>query len=162
MILTEAQIVEQYVRALDDASRVLASRPWAGGDPPSIAGLNGWVFENVVRECLLMELRAMGYAPRPLEQVRLVGRARIDLVIGDAAIELKARGSFGPGDAKYSSYRDAVERSGRRYLYLTLQESHAPFRAVTEDVFGAGRSFFLDTPGDWKRFVECVAAGLAR
>jgi hypothetical protein len=90
--------------------------------------------------------------------VPLVGRAKIDLLVGRAAIEIKARGSFGASDAKYSSYRKSVEKQDWVYLYLTMQETHAPYRAATKSAFGSERAFFLDTRGDWRRFVRTVGA----
>jgi hypothetical protein len=114
------------------------------------------VFEQTIRFCLERELRLLGCHLAIREQVPLDGRARVDLVVGSAAIELKSRGSFGVGDAKYIRHRRVAENRGWTYLYLSMQESHAPYREATPAAFGAKNAFFLDDPGDWSPFVERV------
>jgi hypothetical protein len=57
---------------------------------------------------------------------------------------------------KYSGYRVNAEEKGRSYLYLTRGESYNPYRAAMQATFGEDRAFFLDTPGDWERFVSEV------
>lgn len=52
----------------------------------------------------------------------------------------------------------AVEERGWVYLYLTMQEGHAPYREATKSTFGLEHAFFLDTEGDWARFVGGVTA----
>jgi hypothetical protein len=158
MDFTEDAVVSLYQKALAEAEEKLSSLDVAEGRRPNAGGLNGWVFEQTVRYCLARELRARGHPPQMREQVPLGGRAKIDLLLGRAAIELKSRGSFGARDLKYSSYRESVEKQGWVYLYLTMQETHAPYRAATESAFGSERAFFLDTQGDWARFVGTVIA----
>ena len=82
----------------------------------------------------------------------------MDLLVGTVAVELKAGGSFGLDDRKYEEYRRVAEGRGWTYFYLTRQESHAPFRQTTQSVFDVDKTFFLDTPGDWARFVAAVIA----
>ena len=154
MLFTEAAIIDLYAKSLAQAEEGLASLPVAEGRKPNAHGLSGWVFEQTIRCCLVRELAAVGLQPDVQEQVALIGRARVDLRVGNAAIEIKARGSFGAGDSKYADYRRVVEQRGWTYLYLTMQESHAPYRDATLATFGADRAFFLDTPGEWARFVE--------
>ncbi len=158
MDFTEAGIVSLYEDSLKKAEEKLSSLDIAEGRKPGAAGLNGWVFEQTIRYCLSQELRAVGYHPEIRDQVSLGGRARIDLLVGRAAIELKARGSFGDSDSKYSRYRKTVEERGWVYLYLTMQERYAPYRKATESTFGSEHSFFIDTKGDWARFVSAVTA----
>src|ERR1035438_5487906 len=122
MSFTETAIVALYEESLAEAEGRLASLAVAEGRRPSARGLNGWVFEQTIRYCLSQDLSAVGLHPPMQEQVPLSGRARIDMLVGKAAIELKVRGSFGAGDSKYDDYRVAVEKRGWAYFYLTLQE----------------------------------------
>src|ERR1035441_3641090 len=158
MSFTETAIVALYEESLTEAEGRLSLLAVAEGRRPSARGLNGWVFEQTIRYCLSQELTAVGLYPSVQEQVPLSGRARIDMLVGKVAIELKVRGSFGAGDSKYNDYRVAVEKRGWVYFYLSLQESHAPYRQSTECTFGANRAFFLDTQGDWTRFLDAVIA----
>jgi len=158
MKYTEKDIIAQYTSAVQDAVSALSKLSWAKGDMPALAGLNGWVFEKVIRKCLLLELKASGMNLQVREQVSLAGKARIDLLVGNAAIELKARGSFGATDSKYAQYRAMVEKRGWHYLYLSMQETHPPYRDATKSVFGPHNAFFLDTPGDWERFVKTISS----
>ncbi len=158
MIYTEQEIEALYKDALSEAHHRLSAIPVARGRIPSVRGLGGWIYEQTIRSCIEDELNAEGRKFEIHEQVRLHGRARLDLVIGNIAIEIKHGGIFGKSDAdKYRVYREKVESMGKRYLYLTAQESHQPFRDMAVDIFGAKNAFFLDTPGSWQRFVEAVA-----
>jgi hypothetical protein len=158
MNFTDAKIRSLYKESLAEAVERLASLDVAEGRKPSAQGLNGWVFEQTIRYCLSQELDALGFHPEMKEQEPLVGRARVDLLVGKAAIELKVGGSFGVGDSKYAEYRKAVEQRGWVYLYLTMGEGHAPYRQATESMFGPARAFFLDKEGGWERFVRMVIA----
>lgn len=156
MVFEEIAIRSLYEKSLAEASMALASLSVAEGVPPRLRGLNGWVFEKTIRYCLARELEAVGLAPDFEEQVPITGRARVDLTFGKVAIELKAGGSFGAGDEKYRGYRNLIEGRGQSYLYLSLQESHIPYRLATKRTFGAERTFYLEDTGDWARFVQTV------
>lgn len=78
------------------------------------------------------------------------------MLVGRAAIEIKALGIFGNDAQKYSGYRVNAEEKGWSYLYLTSGETNNPYRAAMQATFGEDRAFFLDTPGDWERFVSEV------
>ena len=119
-------------------------------------GLNGWVYEQTIRYCLCEELKKFGKAPNIKEQEQLYGRTKVDLLVGKVAIEIKSLGSFGDDAKKYSGYRTKVEQKGWAYFYFTCGESHPPYRLATEEAFGKERTFFMDTPGDWARFVKEV------
>lgn len=119
-----------YDESLHEAGEALASRAVAEGRAPRLGALSGWVFEQVVRYCLARELGAAGLGEVEIgEQPAIAGRARADLLVGRAAIEVKVAGSFGASDRKYGEYRREVERA-----------------------------FFLDSVGDWGRFVGEVIA----
>jgi len=152
----EDKVEELYQKNLDDARQLLASLPIAEGRKPNITGLNGWVYEQTIRYCLCHELMALGLPTIVKEQVPLCGRTRVDLLVGNVAIEIKALGSFGNDAKKYSCYRVKVEERGWVYCYLTRSETYKPYRLSTELTFGKGRAFFLDTKGDWERFVKEV------
>ena len=157
MIYTEIGVIDVYEQSLDDARERLSLLGVAEGRTPTSRLISGWVFEQTVRFCLTQELSAVNIRPLVQEQVKLCGRAKIDLLVGNVAIELKALGSFGKrGFDKYEMYRLAVESHGWVYLYLTKQERHAPFRQSAIDAFGSNGAFFLNIDGDWKRFADAV------
>jgi len=156
----EESIENLYQRNLEDAYLLLSSLQVAEGRKPNIKGLNGWVYEQTIRYCLCQELLLLGLSPIIREQVYLYGRARIDLLVGKVAIEIKALGSFGSDIEKYKKYRAKVEEKGWTYFYLTRSESYRPYRIAFESIFGKNRSFFLDTSGDWARFISEVRGNL--
>ena len=150
------EIERLYQENLSTAERMLAGLPVAEGWKPNIKGLNGWVYEQTVCYCLSQELKALGVLPIIAQQEAISGRIKIDLLVGRVAIEIKAGGSFGDDAKKYSGYRTKVEQKGWAYFYFTCGESHPPYRLATEEAFGKERTFFMDTPGDWARFVKEV------
>ncbi len=84
----------------------------------------------------------------------LHGRTKVDLLVGTVAIEIKALGIFGNAARKYSGYRAKAEENGWSYFYLTRGKSYAPYRVSMQSTFGEEKAFFLDTEGDWERFVS--------
>jgi hypothetical protein len=152
----EETIEKLYQKNLNITHKRLASVPIAEGREPNIKGLNGWVYEQTIRYCILQELESIGLTPIVNEQVTLFGRVKIDLVISKVAIEIKALGSFGNDVEKYKKYRVKVEERGWEYFYLTRSETYKPYRLETVSTFGEERAFFLDKKGDWGRFVSEV------
>jgi hypothetical protein len=152
----EHKVKNIYEQNLEEAHHLLATLPVAEGRKPTktTTGLNGWVYEQTIRYCLSQELTALGISPKIDGQVSLYGKVKIDLLVGKVAIEIKAIGSFGDDARKYSRYRAKVEEKGWVYCYLTGSETYAPYRSATESAFGKERTFFLDTEGDWERFVR--------
>jgi len=159
MKYSEDAINRLYDDSLAEAQRRLSSLPVAEGRKPVIGGLNGWIYEQTIRHCLSEELRALGLSPTIQGQVTLEGRVKIDLLIGRMAVEVKAAGSFGDQDKKYSAYRVKVEAKGWTYCYVTRGESHKPYRLATMSIFGKQHAFFLDTKGDWERFAREITNG---
>lgn len=153
----EYTVKNLYEENLSDVKQRLASLACAEGRKPTMTGLNGWIYEQTIRHCLSQELTALGISPIIQEQVPLYGRAKVDLLVGRVAIEIKARGSFGDDARKYSTYRSKVEERGWIYCYLTGGESYDPYRLATESTFGKDCAFFLDKDGEWDRFVREVA-----
>lgn len=158
-LFTNEDVWRLHSESLREAGAALASLAVAEGRAPRLGALSGWVFEQVVRYCLQRELLAAGLGRVEIaEQRALRGRAKVDLVVGRAAIEVKVAGSFGADDLKYADYRSQADQRGWVYFYLTLEESHQLYREATQRVFGADRAFFLDSEGDWPRFVAGVIA----
>jgi len=149
----EKEIERLYLENLTRAQDLLGSLPVAEGRRPITKGLNGWIYEQTIRYCLCEELKELGTVPAMEEQVRLRGRVKVDMLVGKAAIEVKALGIFGNDAQKYSGHRVNAEEKGWSYFYLTRGESYSPYRTAMQAAFGEGRAFFLDTPGDWERFV---------
>ena len=157
MKFDENEIENFYLENLSAAQNLLASLRMAEGRKPTTKGLNGWVYEQTIRYCLSEELKELGRTPSIEEQVPLQGRVKVDILVGRAAIEIKALGIFGEKDAfKYRSYKVKAEENGWSYFYLTRGESYTPYRMAMQSTFGEDRAFFLDSPGDWKRFVREV------
>jgi hypothetical protein len=152
----EKKVDTLFTASLSTAHNLLASLPVAQGRQPTTKGLNGWVYEQTIRYCLCEELAELGLSPTVKEQVPLRGRVKVDLLVGAVAIEIKALGIFGKEAPKYSGYRVAAETSGWSYFYVTRGESYRPYRAAMQSAFGEERTFFLDTPGNWERFVTEV------
>lgn len=150
----EDAVEKLYQQNLITARQQLACLLVAEGREPNTTGLTGWVYEQTIRYCLWQELLSLGLSPEVKEQVRLYGRAKIDLMVGRVAIEIKALGSFGDDTEKYERYRAKVEEKGWKYLYLTRSETYDPYRRVAVQTFGKERTFFLDTEGDWVRFIR--------
>jgi len=165
MIYDEDKVKELYQKNLGEASQQLASLPVAEGRKPNITGLNGWVYEQTIHYCLCQELMALGLSTiveDVKEQVPLYGRTKVDLLAGNLAIEIKASGSFRGDAEKYSRYRVIVEKRGWVYCYLAGSDTHKPYRLSIEKTFGKERCFFLDTKGDWERFVSEVIKNYKR
>jgi hypothetical protein len=154
MKYNENEVDKLYQENLTAARNLLASLPVAEGRQPTTKGLNGWVYEQTIRYCLCEELKELGIAPIIDEQVPLYGRTKVDILLGKAAIEIKALGIFGNESRKYTGYRAKAEENGWSYFYMTRGESYGPYRAAMQSTFGEERAFFLDTPGEWERFVK--------
>jgi hypothetical protein len=156
MKFNERTIEKLFQESLIAARSLLAALPVAEGREPNLTGLNGWIYEQTIRYCLCQELITLGLSPIIKEQVPLHGRTKIDLLVGKLAIEIKALGSFGGDAKKYSGYKAKVEERGWIYCYLTRSESYKPYRLETESTFRKELAFFLDSEGDWPRFVREV------
>jgi hypothetical protein len=148
----EHDIEKIYQENLEVACDLLATLPVAEGRQPVTKGLNGWVYEQTIRYCLCQELKQLGINLDIKEQVTLHGRTRVDLLVGKAAIEIKALGLFSASDMKkYSGYRVKAEQIDWTYFYVTRAESYHPYRIAMHTAFGEARAYFLDTEGDWGR-----------
>jgi hypothetical protein len=152
----ENEVDKLYQENLSAARKILASLPVAEGRQPTTKGLNGWVYEQTIRHCLCDELKELRLTPTIEEQVPLHGRTKVDMLVGKVAIEIKALGIFSNDARKYSGYRVRAEENGWSYFYVTRGESYSPYRFAMQSTFGEERAFFLDTPGDWERFVKEV------
>jgi hypothetical protein len=158
MVYNGDDVIKLFEESLGDAKVKLSGLKVAEhAKPPSVNGLNGWVCEQTIRSCLCAELKAAGLLLDVTEQHTIVGRARLDLLAGKVAIEVKAHGEFGANDCgKYNKYRAIIEKTGKCYVYVTLWEGHRPSRETIRKIFGLENSFFVEDPGEWKRFVNAV------
>ncbi len=157
MKYNEDAINRLYSENLTEARQRLSSLVVAEGRKPNVGGLNGWVYEQTICHCLSEELEKLGKHPTISEQVPLYGRAKVDLLIGNVAIEVKVAGFFGNEAEKYSSFRIKAGDRQWTYYYLTGMETHKSYRLAAISAFGKEHAFFLDTKGDWQRFVKAVA-----
>lgn len=154
-IYTENQIDKLFRSNHHRAIRKLAQLPVYCGTGPDFGQLTGWVYEQTIQFCIRRELKARKVKAHIKEHVSLRGRAKADLKVNNVAIEIKHSGLFGSGDAaKYRDYRKAASAKGWEYLYITRGESYRPYRTGIIKALGGKNVFFLDTNGDWKRFVR--------
>jgi len=160
-VFNKETISELYNRKRGEAASALAKL--FDGHVPKLGTLNGWVFEQTIQYCLRKELESLGVRAELREQLSLVGRAKADLGVGNLAIEIKSKGLFSKDDAeRYSRFKEAAEKKGLQYLFFTASESYPKYRLDIVAALGDKNVFFLDTPGDWGRFVARIAAELTR
>jgi hypothetical protein len=160
LLYDEATISELYQRNLDCAKTLLRKLEVFCGNDCEVGGLSGWVFEQTIQYCLQKELKAQGIQQSIREQCGLGGRAKADLAIGSVAIEIKSKGLFGVADVeRYGRYKQAATQRGLQYFFLTLEESHQPYRQAITESLGRDNVFFLrNERGDWGRFVNGILA----
>lgn len=150
------QIDSIYEQNLKIAKSLLSNLEIAEGREPNIRGLNGWVFEQTIRHCLEDELKLINIKINISEQVALGGRAKVDLLIGNIAIEIKSAGSFGD-DSKYFIYRKTAEANGWKYCYVSSTETVQSYREKIESIFDKKNTYYLDDPVAWKTLVNTIA-----
>jgi len=157
-IFNTDDIERLHQSSLDQARSKLKEVEVYCGDEPSFAGLNGWVFEQTIRYCVTRELEANGANLEIKEQVSLGGRAKADLQVGNTLIELKTSGLFGLNDVeRYSRYKDqALDKGFNRYLYLTWDERHKPYRTGLNQSLGEENVFYISEEGEWGRFIDVI------
>jgi hypothetical protein len=156
MKYSEIKVDLKYTNNLENASRALRNLDFASDSIVNFKGLNGWVFEQTIRQCLMDELRDILDEIAFNDQEKLTGRATVDLVVGRVAIEIKSGGLFSDESEKYTKWRVAAYAMGWDYLYITLDETHLPFKESAKKVFGYENTFFLNDPGSWSKFVNRV------
>ncbi len=160
------RVSELHERSLEDASKALRNMEVFCGNDCRIGGLSGWVFEQTVQYCLQRELRDRDLHPQMAEQYSLGGKAKADLAVWcvthhRVAIEIKLRGLFGPDEAeRYRRYKEAANAKKLQYLYITKGETYRPYREGIQEALGVENTFFLDTEGDWERFVTRIVTHL--
>jgi hypothetical protein len=162
-VYDEDKVRRCYERNLAKAKEALKPISSVPETQPNFTGLSGWVFEQTIHACIFDELDALHIKADVRQHVALKGRVKADLAVGTvAAVELKAKGLFSKGDAaKYSARGRQAEAVGFCYLYLTLGETYSPYRDGVTSSLGADNVFFLDTEGDWERFVNRILDLLA-
>lgn len=159
MIFNEQEVWDLYDTNLIQAQNKLSEIEVYCGRKAEFAGLSGWVFEQTIKYCILKELEAKGVKAEVREQVSLGGRAKADLAVGQAAIELKTSGLFGIGDVeRYRKYKkDAEAQRFKRYLYLTWEETYFPYKEGLNQALGKNNVFYLKDNGEWQRFIYVIS-----
>ena len=157
MIYNGNDIEKLYQDSLSEAYDKLSSIMVVEGRKLKIKGLNGTIYEQVIRYCLFKELQAIGLVTTMDEQ-RTLDKFVIDLSVNNKIdIEIKAGGIFSKdGMVKYERYRTRIEQDGHNYFYVTRSESYKPYELKTILAFGQDRAFFLNKDGEWERFVKEV------
>lgn len=90
-------------------------------------------------------------------RVQLLPKVKADLQIDRAVVEVKQSGMFEPAAIeKYGKYRQVANRMGMDHLFITLGERYQPYRQGITKILGVENTFFLDTRGEWKRFVKRI------
>jgi hypothetical protein len=147
------KIEDQYIAAQAEASKLLASLRIADGPPRKILGLDGWIFEQTIRCAIDEELKKEKIQREIKQQQPIVGKAKVDLVIGHrAAIEVKVSGFYSNVEDKYIKYKKKLEDQGLEYFYVTLYEEYQPNIEIARRIFGLNRMFILSNPGEWEHF----------
>lgn len=158
-VYTENQIEKLYDSSYTRAVDKLTQLPVYCGTKPAFGQLTGWVYEQTIQHCIRRELKARKVKAEITEHDNLRGRVKVDLKVNNVAIEIKHSGLFSSDDAaKYREYRKAAGAKGWRYLYVTRGESYSPYRTGIAKALGSENVFFLDTKGDWNRFVRRLVA----
>lgn len=182
---TRKEILENYSKQLDEANKGLEKLECYCGEDIKINGLNGWIFEQVVRHCLTEELNILGILNLHIkEQYKLeldgseYGKKRhsaiIDLLIENKIlVEIKGRGYKISGkndsrdDDKLRYIKKKAEEQGLVYLYITREEAKEPknknsfnYRKTTREIIEGKNCFFLDEEkdDDWQKFVNRVCS----
>jgi|LGVF01.1.fsa_nt_gb hypothetical protein len=156
MKYSEKEIDAIFTENLNLAKQALLNLPVASGEKITLRGLNGWVYEQTIQLCLVDELVQLSKEFPIKEQFKIEGRANADLLVGKAAIEIKAGGIFGEESEKYKKYKAILTERGFSYIYITKQETHEPYRKTMEEAFGEEFCFFLTEENSWNNFVNAV------
>lgn len=158
MIFDENSVWSLFEENLKQAKQKLQEIEVFCGREAGFAGLSGWVFEQTIRHCIQIELATRGKKPEILEQESLGGRARADLAVGKVAVEVKTSGLFGLADVqRYEKYKKAAEAKGfQKYVYLTWEETFAPYRDGLNLALGLDNVFYLKNSGEWARFIDVL------
>jgi hypothetical protein len=152
---------------LKAAKEQLKKIPVYCGHEPEFSGLTGWVFEQTIQHCIRQELDKMNLTAEIEEQVKLIGRAKIDLRIGNTAIEIKTSGLFSKEDiAKYKKYQGEAKERGWRYIFLSIGET--TFRTGILEAMGKDNVVLLENydgkwapnDGEGARFIGIIVNGL--
>lgn len=163
MIYNEETVMSCFEKNRRIACEKLSSLDVAEGRIPNEKLVSGWVFEQVIRYFLIQELKELGKSPVVKKQEKIIGRAKLDLLVGKVAIEIKSSGSFNLKNDidKYTRYKDIIKDREQIYIYLVGSETSARYLFEMERVFGKGKAFFLrQRKGDWERFVTEVLKNL--
>ena len=100
-MLSDNDIKRLYEQNKKIALQSLQTLPIYGGNNINILGLNGWIFEQVIRYCLKQEFSSRGIKIPYLEQVKIKSRAKVDLCLNDHIwIENKVSGIYDKKDLK--------------------------------------------------------------
>jgi hypothetical protein len=162
-VFDEQSIQELFDSNLNKAKESLGSLEFCCSDKVSFGGLTGWVFERTIEHCLREELKARGIPPQIEKQVPLEGRAKADMKVGPAVLEVKEKGLFDRNAPdRYGRYARAARSKGNSYLFLALRETHLPYLEDVENALGHQNAFFLfkgkskEPSGDWQRFIDRI------
>jgi hypothetical protein len=156
-VFNEKRVIDSFDSNLKEAENALGRLRFCRSHAAKFFGLTGWVFEQSIQDCICQELEAQNISPPTREQERLVGRAKVDLLVGSVAIEIKAHNVWDRKAApRYQKYQSDARSKGYTYLFISGREEYLPFRELMLEALGRENAFFLDQPGDWDRFVERI------
>ena len=151
------EVWDLFESSLSSAKRKLAQVEVAERRLPTFKALRGWVFEQTIQYCLRNELASDKRKPEWQEQVGLGGRAIVDLLIGNVAIEIKLSGLYDKlAIERYGRYAKLARSKGWSYLYITGEEAYSAYQEGIVRAVGKENAFFLDEPGEWNWFVRRI------
>jgi hypothetical protein len=159
MIYNESTVQKVYEANFREGQRQLQSLPVFCGYEPNFPGLSDWIFEQTIQHCIRRELEAINLDADMEEQV-VYGTAIIDLLVGNAAIDIKTGRSFSAKDTTecVNNQTEAKKRNWR-YIFLKLYENN--FQFGISDALGNDNTVFLQNGnGEWERFIGIIATSL--
>ena len=161
MIYDETKVEKLFQKSLRDAKELLKGLRVHSGREPNFSGLSGWVYEQTILHCIRKELKEMGLAAEPVrEQDLLGGRTRVDLLVGNTAIEIKTSGLFGLHEIdRYKVCKSLAAAKAYRYVFLSRGET--TYRTGILQALGKDNVILLEEGGGaWKRLIKIIASGL--
>ena len=102
-------------------------------------------------------MRLLGVKPKFKEQEALHGRAKVDIKIGKAYVEIKSAGLFDLASCeRYRRYSAIAKVRGFEYLFVTRGETNEAYRKGIVSAVGTKNFFDLEKSGEWSRFIKTL------
>ena len=166
-IFNESDIKNLFDDNLKKAKNLLKKLEVFCGDEPKFNGLDGWVLEKTIQHCIREELKKKRITHNIVEQFGLGGKSKVDLKVGNVAIEIKKSGFYDSRNKVSKQCRDrrrAANKNGAsRYVVMSLKGTHSPLWKTIRRVIGRKNTFCLffknkQQKDEWKRFIDLLCS----